>query len=76
MSLPLDLPLNPDELATQAREAVRKVGDHLHEHANYLRETAGSARYHSEDFIQNNPWPAIGIAAGVGFLLGLIVARR
>ncbi len=68
---------NPsDVLKTQASEAVRKVSETINDQANVLRDTAASARYNTQDFIENNPWQAVAIAAGVGFLLGVIVARR
>jgi ElaB/YqjD/DUF883 family membrane-anchored ribosome-binding protein len=68
---------NPaDVLKTQASEAVRKVSDTLSDQANVLRDTAASARYNTQDFIENNPWEAVAIAAGIGFLVGIIVARR
>ena len=76
MSLPKDLPKNADELKAQAKEAVRIVGDHLNEHANYLRDTATDAKYNAENFIQTNPWPSVAIAAAAGFLVGVIIARK
>ena len=27
-------------------------------------------------YVHENPWPAIGVAAGLGFVLGLLVSRR
>ena len=70
-------PTNPaDVLKAQASEAVRKVGETINDQANVLRDTAATARYNTQDFIENNPWQAVAIAAGMGFLLGLIVARR
>jgi ElaB/YqjD/DUF883 family membrane-anchored ribosome-binding protein len=65
-----------DVLKAQASEAVRKVSEKINDQANVLRDTASTARYHTQDFIENNPWQAVAIAAGVGFLLGIIVARR
>jgi ElaB/YqjD/DUF883 family membrane-anchored ribosome-binding protein len=29
----------------------------------------------SEDYIRHNPWNAVGIAAGVGLILGLLIRR-
>ncbi|MGE5306270.1 MAG: DUF883 family protein [Alphaproteobacteria bacterium] len=29
----------------------------------------------TDDYIRNNPWNAVGIAAGVGFVLGLLIRR-
>ncbi len=60
---------NPaDALKSQASEAVRKVSESITDQANVLRDTAASARYNTQDFI--------AIAVGIGFLLGVIVARR
>jgi ElaB/YqjD/DUF883 family membrane-anchored ribosome-binding protein len=76
MSITNDLPKNADELKSQAKQAVRIVSDQLSEQANYLRDSAATARYNSEDFIQNNPWQSVALAAGIGFLVGIIIARR
>jgi ElaB/YqjD/DUF883 family membrane-anchored ribosome-binding protein len=76
MSTSNDQPQPAVDLGAQAREAVRKVGSHLNEQANAIRDVTASARYNTQDFIQNNPWQSVALAAGVGFLIGLIVARR
>jgi ElaB/YqjD/DUF883 family membrane-anchored ribosome-binding protein len=73
---PTNLSLNVDDLKSQASDAVRKVGDTFAEKASLLRDTAAGVRYDTQDFIESNPWQAIGIAAAVGFVLGVIVARR
>jgi ElaB/YqjD/DUF883 family membrane-anchored ribosome-binding protein len=68
---------NPaDVLKTQASEAVRAVSETINEQANVLRDTATVARYNTQEFIENNPWQSVAIAAGVGFLVGVILARR
>lgn len=68
---------NPSEiLKAQASEAVRKVSETINDQANVLRDTATTARYNTQDFIENNPWQAVAIAAGIGFLFGIIAARR
>ena len=37
---------------------------------------AKAAGYATDEFVHENPWKSIGIAAGVGMLLGLLVGRR
>jgi ElaB/YqjD/DUF883 family membrane-anchored ribosome-binding protein len=70
-------PAHPTEaLKAQASEAVRKVSETINDQANVLRDTATTARYNTQDFIQNNPWQSVAIAAGIGFLVGVVVARR
>jgi len=70
-------PAHPaDVLKAQASEAVRKVSETLNDQANILRDTATSARYNTQAFIESNPWQSVAIAAGIGFLVGVIAARR
>jgi ElaB/YqjD/DUF883 family membrane-anchored ribosome-binding protein len=37
---------------------------------------AKAAGHATDEFVHENPWKSIGIAAGVGMLLGLLVSRR
>ena len=30
----------------------------------------------SDDYVHENPWTAIGVGAGVGLLLGLLIGRK
>ncbi|MCX7898137.1 MAG: DUF883 family protein [Rhodocyclaceae bacterium] len=30
----------------------------------------------ADDYVHENPWGAVGIAAGIGFLVGLLIGRR
>jgi ElaB/YqjD/DUF883 family membrane-anchored ribosome-binding protein len=76
MSAPTESNNPADVLKAQATGAVRKVSDTLTDQANSLRDTASNARYNTQDFIENNPWEAVAIAAGIGFLVGVIIARR
>ena len=41
-----------------------------------VADRAKAAARATDDFVHDNPWKAIGIAAGVGFLLGLLVNRK
>jgi ElaB/YqjD/DUF883 family membrane-anchored ribosome-binding protein len=36
------------------------------------REIAGAA----DEYVHENPWQAVGVAAGIGLVLGLLIARR
>jgi ElaB/YqjD/DUF883 family membrane-anchored ribosome-binding protein len=65
-----------DEFKGQTKQVLDKAGDQLSEHASHLRDLATDARYHGEDFIQTNPWLAVSVAAGIGLLVGMVIARR
>jgi ElaB/YqjD/DUF883 family membrane-anchored ribosome-binding protein len=46
---------------------------HLQEAAVAKAKAAGHA---TDEFVHENPWKSIGIAAGVGLVVGLLVSRR
>ena len=39
-------------------------------------EKAKEAAKATDEYVQENPWQAVGIAAGVGFVLGILIGRR
>ena len=30
----------------------------------------------ADDFVHDNPWRSVGVAAGIGFIVGLLIGRR
>ncbi len=76
MSISNELSNRGDDLKEQAKVAVRKVSTQLNEQANYLRDATADARYNTENFIRDNPWQSVAVAAGIGFLLGVLGSRR
>lgn len=43
--------------------------------AALIDKTRAAARA-ADDYVHESPWQAVGIGAGVGFLLGLLLGRR
>lgn len=41
-----------------------------------LVDRAKEAVCETDRYVRNNPWPSIGIAAGVGILIGVLIRRR
>jgi ElaB/YqjD/DUF883 family membrane-anchored ribosome-binding protein len=39
-------------------------------------QRARAAGHAADDYVHQNPWQAIGIGAGVGVLVGLLIGRR
>jgi ElaB/YqjD/DUF883 family membrane-anchored ribosome-binding protein len=58
-----------EETVRQAKERLAGVEEQALERA---RELAGDA----EQYVRGNPWQAVGIAAGIGLVLGLLLTRR
>ena len=73
--------------ANQAGERIavarERIQDSLHqakvklaEAEAVVTERAKQAARYTDDYVHDNPWRAIGVAAGIGLLLGLLMARR
>lgn len=65
-----------DELRAQIHDSLLRARETLQQTNHDLRERGQAALASTEDYVQNNPWQSIGIAAGVGFLIGLLASRR
>lgn len=65
-----------DDLRSQIHESLLRARETLKLTEESLRERGQAAVIATEDYVQNNPWQSVGIAAGVGFILGLLATRR
>ncbi len=41
-----------------------------------IRERTKQAAHATDDYVHDHPWQAVGVAAGLAFLLGLLAGRR
>ncbi|ANI99610.1 hypothetical protein A8O14_05660 [Polynucleobacter wuianus] len=57
------------ETMTGAKESLSNLEGTLTEKAKVVAEGA-------DDFVHRNPWEAVGVAAGLGLLIGLFIRRR
>ncbi len=68
----------------EALAAMRaKVGESLTTAKAKLVETeealvvkTKAAASATDEYVHNNPWKAVGVAAGIGLLVGLLIGRR
>jgi ElaB/YqjD/DUF883 family membrane-anchored ribosome-binding protein len=58
----------------QARLADAKV--QLADAEAVLVDKAKQAGRVADEYVQDNPWRSVGIAAGVGLIVGLLIGRR
>jgi ElaB/YqjD/DUF883 family membrane-anchored ribosome-binding protein len=60
----------------RAEETVRRAKERL---AGVEQEALARARALADDadvFVRDKPWQAVGVAAGLGLILGLLISRR
>ena len=64
------------DVRTRAEASVRQAKERLasveEEAVQQAKVLAGDA----DEYVRGNPWQAVGIAAGVGLVLGLLISRR
>jgi ElaB/YqjD/DUF883 family membrane-anchored ribosome-binding protein len=65
-----------DELRAQIHDSLLRARETLKVTEDTLRERGQAAVTATEDYVSANPWQSVGIAAGVGFLIGLLATRR
>jgi len=65
-----------DELRGQIHDSLLRARETLQLTQETVRERGEAALGATEEYVQSNPWQSIGIAAGVGFLIGLLATRR
>ena len=64
------------DLRERAAEALHRAKLRLQEGQAAVAENTKAAARATDDWVHAHPWGAIGIGAGVGFLIGLLVSRR
>jgi len=61
---------------SRTMDSLQKARDRLAAMEEGAADQVREATEAAEDYVQKNPWQAVGMAAGVGLLLGLLIGRR
>lgn len=64
------------EARAKAEESLAAARERLSGVEEEALRQARELMSEGEEYVRENPWQAVGIAAGVGLLLGLILSRR
>jgi ElaB/YqjD/DUF883 family membrane-anchored ribosome-binding protein len=64
------------EIRARAEASLRSARARLAEAGAGIESRARDAARSTDAYVHENPWTAIGIAAGIGFLLGFLGRRR
>ena len=60
-----------ERVGERLRDAKLRIAD---AEALLVDKTKAAARA-TDDYVNQNPWQAVGVAAGIGFLFGIIIGR-
>jgi ElaB/YqjD/DUF883 family membrane-anchored ribosome-binding protein len=64
------------EVRARAEESLRQAKQRLSSIEDEALRRAREVADATDEYVRENPWQSVGIAAGVGLLLGLLLARR
>jgi len=64
------------EVRARAEESVRQARARLAGMEEEALERVRAAAGEADQYVRGNPWQAVGIAAAVGLVLGLLITRR
>jgi ElaB/YqjD/DUF883 family membrane-anchored ribosome-binding protein len=64
------------DLRSQVEAKLLTAKLRLQELQGQAMDQARDAARATDDYVHDNPWQAIGVAAAVGFLVGLVISRR
>lgn len=64
------------EIRTKATDRIANLKAQLLDAETAMVEKAKQVGRVTDDYVHDNPWRSIGVAAGVGFIVGLLIGRR
>jgi ElaB/YqjD/DUF883 family membrane-anchored ribosome-binding protein len=64
------------EVRARAEESLRQAKVRLEQMEEEAVKRAREVAQATEDYVRENPWQSVGIAAGIGLLVGLLLSRR
>jgi ElaB/YqjD/DUF883 family membrane-anchored ribosome-binding protein len=59
------------EARSKVQDSLKVAQDKLGEHYETVRAKGQEAFSATDGYVRDNPWNAVGIAAGIGFILGI-----
>ncbi len=73
--------------AGQAGDKVAEMRSRLQDHLSSAKASLADAQAvvvdkakavgrATDDYVHDNPWRSVGVAAGIGFIVGLLIGRR
>lgn len=65
-----------EHLKSAAKDQARYLREKGEQSVTYAQQSATKAYHQAEDSVRENPAAAVGIAAAIGFMVGLIAGRR
>ncbi|MBM3351574.1 MAG: DUF883 domain-containing protein [Betaproteobacteria bacterium] len=63
-------------LRARTEESLAHAKERLAEAQDALIEKTKAAAHATDEYVHEKPWHAVGVAAGIGLVIGLLIGRR
>jgi ElaB/YqjD/DUF883 family membrane-anchored ribosome-binding protein len=64
------------ELRGKIQDNLAKAKASLTEAQAAMVDKAKEVGHATDEYVKDNPWKSVGVAAGIGFIVGLLIGRR
>jgi ElaB/YqjD/DUF883 family membrane-anchored ribosome-binding protein len=64
------------ELRVRMQERLQQAKHRLQDLQDSAVERARAAGHAADDYVHEHPWRAVGAAAGIGIIIGMLIGRR
>ena len=64
------------EARTRMQQALLELKPRLAGAEAVLKDKARAAAHAADEYVHDNPWVAMGVATGLGVVIGLLIGRR
>jgi ElaB/YqjD/DUF883 family membrane-anchored ribosome-binding protein len=64
------------QIRAQAQDSLAQAKSNLMDVQDELTEKAKAVAADADAYVHEKPWQSVGIAAGLGLLIGLLISRR
>jgi len=64
------------EIRAKTTDRIAVLKTKLADAEMVLVEKAKQVGHATDDYVHENPWRSVGVAAGIGFIVGLLIGRR
>jgi len=65
-----------NEARDRLEQSLKAARGELEEVEKALMDRARRAGHATDSYVREHPWESVGIGAGIGLLLGMLIARR
>jgi len=64
------------EVRSRIQQAAADLKPRLAQAQALLKDKANVAAATTDDYVHDHPWTAMGVSAGIGLIIGLLIGRR